>query len=109
MACCSFCKADSSNSFSVFFNHFAFAGLSFTKLRQQKAHNIAGKPSQINIHLQPTEWIKYPDKMDIQSIVAGLPRIRKVLARERSALVNHLLNKISIEGNTALYAYFIEQ
>ena len=62
---------------------------------------IAGKPSHINIHLQPTELIRYPDNMDIQSIVAGLPRIRKVFALERSAFVNHLL-KISMAGITAL-------
>ena len=40
--------------------------------------------------------------MDIHKIVAGLPRIKKVLARERSDFVNHLLKNISIEGITAL-------
>jgi hypothetical protein len=34
--------------------------------------------------------------------VAGLPRIRKVFARDRSDFVNHLLNNISIAGITAL-------
>ncbi len=40
--------------------------------------------------------------MDIQSIVAGLPRIKNVLALERSFFVNHLLNNTNIEGMTAL-------
>jgi hypothetical protein len=40
--------------------------------------------------------------MDIQTMVAGLPRIKNVLARERSDFVNHLLKKIIIEGITAL-------
>ena len=31
-----------------------------------------------------------------------MPNINSVLARERSALVNHLLNKSNIDGNTAL-------
>ena len=35
-------------------------------------------------------------------MVAGFPRIKKVLALERSAFVNHLLKKTSIEGMTAL-------
>ena len=40
--------------------------------------------------------------MDIQSIVAGLPNIKNVFARDLSFFVNHLLNKISMAGITAL-------
>src|SRR5258706_13862370 len=40
--------------------------------------------------------------MDIHKIVTGLPRIKKVLARERSDLVNHLLKNINMAGMTAL-------
>jgi hypothetical protein len=46
--------------------------------------------------------IKYPDKIDIHSIVTGLPSIKKVFALERSDLVNHLLKNISMAGITAL-------
>ena len=35
-------------------------------------------------------------------MVTGLPRIKNVFALERSAFVNHLLNKMIIEGITAL-------
>src|SRR5215203_3252506 len=102
MPSCSFCKTSSRSSFWFCESHFAFFGLSSTRRHQKKAQIIAGNPSQINIHLQPTEFTKYPDKMDIQSIVTGLPRIKNVFARERSDFVNHLLNKISIAGITAL-------
>src|SRR5215203_3926056 len=102
MPCCSFCKTSSRESICSCESHFAFFGLSSTSRHHKKAQIMAGKPSRINIHLQPSAFIKYPDKMDIQRIVTGLPRIKNVLARERSDFVNHLLNKISIAGNTAL-------
>ena len=35
-------------------------------------------------------------------MVAGFPRIKKVLALERSVFVNHRLKRISMEGITAL-------
>ena len=35
-------------------------------------------------------------------MVTGLPRIKKVLALDRSLFVNHLLKKISMAGITAL-------
>src|SRR4028118_1631087 len=100
--CCSCCNFCSKACFSSSVNHLAFFGLSSTRYHQKKAHITAGSPSRINIHRQPTALIRYPDKTDIQSMVAGLPRIKKVFARERSVFVNHLLKKISIAGITAL-------
>ncbi len=63
---------------------------------------IAGAPSSINIQRHPTELIRYPDSIDIQSMVTGFPRIKNVLALERSFFVNHRLNNTSMEGITAL-------
>src|SRR6478735_513782 len=102
MPCCSLCNCSDSVSFSFAVNQSASAGLSFTSFHQHSAQMMAGAPSRINIHRQPTESIKYPDKMDIHKMVTGLPRIRKVLALDLSALVNHRLNKISMAGITAL-------
>jgi hypothetical protein len=56
----------------------------------------------INIPRHPIELTKYPDKIDIHNIVTGLPRIKNVFARDLSFLVNQRVNKISIEGITAL-------
>src|ERR1700690_1497270 len=65
---------------------------------------MAGIPSQINIHRQPTVCIRYPDMMDIHNIHDGFPNINKVFALDLSFLVNHLLNNRSKEGNKALSA-----
>src|ERR1700681_3670950 len=100
MPCCSVCKAWSRASFSSCVSHTASFGLSSTSLHQQNAQRMAGTPSQMNIHRQPREFIKYPDRIDIQRMVAGLPKIKKVLARERSALMNHLLSNNNMAGNT---------
>ena len=40
--------------------------------------------------------------MDIKIIVAGLPSTRNVFALERSSFINHLLNKMTMVGITAL-------
>jgi hypothetical protein len=63
---------------------------------------MAGSPSSMNIHLHPNELIKYPERIDIHNIVTGFPRIKKVLARDLSFFVNHLLSKTIIAGITAL-------
>ncbi len=100
--CCSFCNRSSIACFSFCVNHLASLGLSFTSIHQKNAQIIAGNPSRINIHRQPREFIRYPETTDIHSTVTGLPRIKNVLARERSALVNQRLIKMSMEGNIAL-------
>jgi len=63
---------------------------------------MAGIPSQINIHRQPSARIKYPEMIDIHKMVTGLPNISNVLALDRSSRVNHRLINTSIEGKTAL-------
>src|SRR5579863_7160012 len=55
----------------------------------------------INIQRQPREWTMYPEAMDIQMIVTGLPKISRELARERSDRTNQRLRRTSIEGKTA--------
>src|SRR5664279_3925976 len=102
MTCCSSCSFSSRLFFSFSVNHFAFLGLSSIICHQIKAQTIAGAPSKINIQRQPTDFTRYPDNIDIQRMVTGLPRIKNVLALERSDFVNHLLKNISIAGITAL-------
>src|SRR6476619_5914982 len=102
MFCCSFCIINSIPFFSSSDNHFASDGLSFTRYHQKNAHIMAGTPSNINIHRQPSELTRYPDTTDIHKMVTGLPRIKNVFALDRSDFVNHLLSKITIEGITAL-------
>src|SRR6478672_11702879 len=100
--CCSSNNRSCSACFCGSVSHVASSGASFTNRHQKKAQTIAGNPSRINIQRQPTDFTKYPETIDIQRTVAGFPRIKKVFARERSALVNHLLRKINMEGITAL-------
>ncbi len=65
---------------------------------------IAGIPSMMNMPRHPMAFTRYPETIDIHSTVTGLPRIRKALVRERSALVNQWLRKISMPGSTTLSA-----
>src|ERR1700712_2329928 len=102
MICCSLCSRSARDFFSSGLNQAASPGLSLTSLHQKKAHRIAGIPSQINIHRHPSALIKYPEMIDIQRMVTGLPNINNVLALDRSSLVNQRLINTSIEGNTAL-------
>src|SRR5579863_10773014 len=55
----------------------------------------------INIQRQPREWTMYPEAMDIQMMVTGLPKISSALARDRSDRTNQRLRRTSIEGKTA--------
>lgn len=55
----------------------------------------------MNIQRQLKCCTRYPETTDIHSMVTGLPRIRKVLARERSARVNQWHRYTSIAGITA--------
>src|SRR5664279_2729916 len=102
MTCCSSCSFSSRLFFSVSVNHFAFLGLSSIICHQIKAQTKAGAPSKINIQRHPIDFTRYPDNIDIQRMVAGLPKIKNVFALDRSDFVNHLLKKISIDGITAL-------
>src|SRR5690348_1378050 len=102
MLCCSNANCSSTSSLCDSVNHLASFTLSFTKYHQKNAQMIAGAPSMINIQRQPIEPTRCPDTMDIHKMVTGLPKIKKVFALERSALVNHLLRNISIAGITAL-------
>ncbi|MNN02193.1 hypothetical protein D3C81_1148410 [compost metagenome] len=55
----------------------------------------------MNIQRQSKCLIRYPETTDIHRMVTGLPSIRKVLARERSARVNQWHRYTSIAGITA--------
>ena len=53
---------------------------------------------------QPMALIRYPVTADIHVTVTGLPRMRIALARERSARVNQLVSRMTIEGRMRLSA-----
>src|SRR6185312_7800885 len=102
MLCCSNASCSSTSSLCDSDSHLASFTLSFTRYHQTKSQWIPGAPPMMNIQRQPKVPTRWPDRIDIHKIVTGLPRIRKVLALERSAFVNHLLKNISMEGITAL-------
>ena len=82
----------------------ASVGRSRTKSIQMMAHRTDGRPSRMNVCCQPTRSMRNPVMADIHSTVTGLPSISSVLARERSARVNHRVRISSSAGKIMLSA-----
>src|SRR5208283_3028870 len=97
-AICSCSSSLSSRSQQSLLDHEAFCGRSRTTSAQTNAHAIEGIPSKTKVICQPTALIRYPVTADIHKTVIGFPRIKTAFARDRSARVNQLSARISIDG-----------
>ena len=85
-------------------SHASLCGWSRATTIHTKAHSDRRNAFEDERHLPADAAIRYPVTAAIHVTVTGLPRISIALARERSARVNQLVSRMSIDGKMRLSA-----